>query len=103
LEVGVPVAAGHDPDMTDDERLTELESQVIQEGWEVYSSDGERIGIVREVTADRFALALDVLPGNALAVPLDEIEAADDGRIELDIPAESVGVMGWDAWSDSSS
>jgi hypothetical protein len=103
LALGAVVAGRQYPAMTDDEQLTELESQVIQEGWDVYSSDGERIGTVREVAADRFALALDVLPGNALAVPLDEIEAADDGRIELDIPAESVGVMGWDAWSDSSS
>jgi hypothetical protein len=82
--------------MSDDEGLSELEANVIQPGWEVYSSDNERVGAVRAVERDHFELELEVLGGTALAVPYDDIEAADDGRVELDVPAESVGRMGWE-------
>ncbi len=88
--------------MTDDPILDGLQSSLIQPGWEVYSSDGERVGTVDAVEADRFSLELEILGGSSLAVPFDAIEAADDGRIELDVPAEMIGQMGWKAEDPSS-
>jgi hypothetical protein len=82
--------------MTDDENLSELEAALIQPGWEVYSNDGERVGTVRSVEGHHFEMELDVLGGTTIAVPLREVEAADEGRVELDVPAEQVGLMGWE-------
>ena len=83
--------------MTDDADLTEMEASVIQPGWEVYSSDDERVGTVRTIEGDHFGMELEILGGTALAVPFDEVEAADDGRVELDVPTDMVGLMGWQA------
>jgi sporulation protein YlmC with PRC-barrel domain len=81
--------------MSDDPELEAVEAQVIQPGWEVYSSDGERVGTVGDVERGHFELALEVLPGSALEVPFDDVEAADGGRVELDVPADAIALMGW--------
>ncbi len=75
----------------------ELEASLIQPGWQVYSSDGQRIGTVTGVTADYLEVELEVLAGSMLAVPFDHVEAADEGQVELDVPAGEVGQMGWGA------
>jgi Uncharacterized protein conserved in bacteria (DUF2171) len=75
----------------------ELEASLIQQGWHVYSSDGERIGTVTGVAEDHLEVELEVLAGSMLAVPFDHVEAADDGEVELDVPAGEVGQMGWGA------
>ena len=74
----------------------EPEATVIQPGWEIYSSDGERVGTVSAVEDDHLEMELEVLGGSALAVPFDAVTAADGGRVELDVPAAQVGQMGWE-------
>ncbi|MFL5779361.1 MAG: DUF2171 domain-containing protein [Chloroflexota bacterium] len=81
--------------MTDDRELVDVERSVIQAGWQVFSSDGQRVGVVRSVEPDHFEMELEVLGGSALRVPFDAVEAADDGQVELDVPAETIGLMGW--------
>jgi hypothetical protein len=78
----------------------EPEATVIQTGWEIYSSDGERVGTVSAVEDDHLEMELEVLGGSALAIPFDAVTAADDGRVELDVPASQVGQMGWEAEPD---
>jgi hypothetical protein len=63
---------------------------VIQPGWEVYSSDGERIGRVDEVGPDHLRLELEVLAGSSVPVPLDSVADAADGRVDLDLPTDAV-------------
>ena len=75
----------------------DLEASLIQPGWQVYSSDGERIGSVTGVTEDHLEVELEVLAGSMLAVPFDHVEAADQGQVELDVPAGEVGQMDWGA------
>jgi hypothetical protein len=75
----------------------QLEASLIQPGWEIYSSDGERVGKVSAVDDDHLEMELEVLGGSALAIPFDAVVAADDGRVELDVPAADVGEMGWEA------
>lgn len=78
-----------------DANLNQIEASVIQPGWEVYSSDDERVGTVRSIESDHFELELEIFGGAALEVPFDEVEAADDGRVELVVPTDMVGLMGW--------
>jgi hypothetical protein len=79
------------------DRETEVEAELIQPGWEIYSSDGQRVGTVRTVGDDHLEMELEVLGGSALAIPFDAIVAADDGRVELEVPASEIGDMGWEA------
>jgi sporulation protein YlmC with PRC-barrel domain len=75
----------------------EPEATVIQTGWEIYSSDGERVGTVSAVEDDHLEMELEILGGSALAIPFDAVTAADSGRVELDVPASQVAQMGWEA------
>jgi sporulation protein YlmC with PRC-barrel domain len=72
--------------------MGELEAQVVQPGWEVYGNDGERVGVVDEVDPEAFTMELEILGGSAVRVPFSSIVAADDGRVEIDLPSQDVGV-----------
>jgi hypothetical protein len=69
---------------------------VVQPGWEVYSSDGERIGRVDEVGPDQLRMELELLAGSSVRIPLDAIVDAADGRVDLDLPADAVGEAAWE-------
>jgi hypothetical protein len=75
--------------------MSELEASLIQAGWEVYSNDGQRVGSVLTVESEYLEMELEVLGGSVLAVPLSAVQSADTGRVELDVPSEEIGQMGW--------
>jgi hypothetical protein len=66
---------------------------LVMPGWEVYSSDGQRVGIVDSVEGDHLTLELEVLGGSRVNVPVDSVAAAGDGRVELDVPSEDVASL----------
>ena len=74
----------------------ELGASLIQPGWEIYSSDGERVGRVRSIEADHLEMELEILGSSAVAIPFGAVTAADGGRVELDVPASEVGEMSWE-------
>jgi hypothetical protein len=67
---------------------------MVAPGWDVYDSDGERIGSVEEVTATW--LRIDGELGRDLFVPISNVEAAAGGRVSLDTPASDAASLGWD-------
>ncbi|HEU4571832.1 MAG TPA: DUF2171 domain-containing protein [Candidatus Limnocylindrales bacterium] len=67
---------------------------LIGEGWDVYDSEGERIGDVQEVTATWIRVEAET--GNDLFVPLTSVEAAAGGEVYLDSPASESSTLGWD-------
>lgn len=67
---------------------------VIAEGWDVYDSEGERIGAVAEVTPSWVRVEGEL--GNELFVPITAVEAAAGGEVSLDTPASEIGTLGWD-------
>jgi hypothetical protein len=69
---------------------------VIQPGWEVYSSDGERVGRVDEVGPDHLRMELEVLAGSSVAIPLGSVTDAADGRVDLDLPTDAVAEAAWE-------
>jgi hypothetical protein len=76
--------------------MGELELSVVQPGWEVYSSDGERVGRVDEVALDQFTLELEVVGGSSVPIPFGSVTDAADGRVDLDLPAEEIGGIAWE-------
>jgi hypothetical protein len=69
-------------------------ADMISAGWDVYDSDGERIGDVEEVTAAWLRVAGEV--GESLYVPIASVEAAAGGAVTLDTPGSEIPAMGWD-------
>jgi hypothetical protein len=68
---------------------------LIEPGWEVYGSDGERIGTVDETLGDSTD---DIFNGLAIVsglfaksryVPAEQVAEITDGRVELRIPSNA--------------
>lgn len=66
---------------------------LIAPSWDVYDSDGERIGTVDEVTGTYLQVTGEL--GAGLHVPLTAVEAAAGGEVHLDTSAAEIPAMGW--------
>lgn len=63
------------------DELDEIARIEIQEGWDVFDADGERIGEVANMHDTSFTLKPTV--GRAVDVDFTDVESADDGRVTL--------------------
>ena len=63
------------------DELDEIARIEIQEGWDVFDADGERIGEVTNMHDTSFTLKTTV--GGAVDVDFTDVESADDGRVTL--------------------
>ena len=70
------------------DELDEIARFEIQEGWDVFDADGERIGEVAEVHDTSFTLETTV--GGAIDVDFTDVESADDGRVTLVMSGEEL-------------
>ena len=88
-------AAGNAPEMADP-----VSWFLVEKGWEVVGSDGERLGSVDEVLGDSEAdifngLAVSPgLVGRVRYVPAERVRQIVEGRIELDLDRESFERLG---------
>jgi uncharacterized protein (TIGR02271 family) len=73
-------------------RATESSRQA-REGMEVVGSDGERVGLVKEVRAGD--LLVDRAMRRDLYVPLDAVREVTGERVVLTIPADEADDQGW--------
>ncbi len=60
----------------------------IQERWDVFDADGERVGEVGSVGETSFLLESSV--GTPLEISFGDIESADDGRVTLVISGDEL-------------
>jgi hypothetical protein len=63
------------------DELDEIARIEIQEGWDVFDTDGERIGEVANMHDTAFTLKTTA--GRAVDVDCTDVESADDGRVTL--------------------
>ena len=63
------------------DELDEIARIEIQEGWDVFDADGERIGEVANMHDTSFTLKTTV--GGAVDVDFTDVESVDDGRVTL--------------------
>jgi uncharacterized protein (TIGR02271 family) len=70
----------------------------IQEGWDAYGSDGEKIGSIQDVGPNYVHVTKGLILTTDLYVPHSAIEGmdADRGRVLLNVPKSQVEDMGWD-------
>jgi uncharacterized protein (TIGR02271 family) len=87
------------PRSTIEERFTMTHAfETIQEGWDAYGSDGEKIGEVQDLGPNYVHVSKGLILVTDLFIPHSAIEGvdADRGRVLLNVPKSQVEDMGWD-------
>jgi uncharacterized protein (TIGR02271 family) len=69
----------------------------IQTGWDVYGSDGEKIGSVAEVGTDHFVIEKGFIFTTDIFVPLSAVASIDDDEIDLIYTKDQVENQDWSA------
>lgn len=72
-----------------------VESEEIQIGWRVFSSDGRLVGTVLGVEPARLRVALARQPGT-LYIPLGSVGRTTHDEVYLSVPANSIDRQGWE-------
>jgi uncharacterized protein (TIGR02271 family) len=67
----------------------------IQTGWDVYGSDGEKIGSVAGVSNDHFIIEKGFIFTTDLYVPLSAVASVNDDEVELIYTKEQVENQDW--------
>ena len=68
----------------------------IQNGWDVYGSDGEKVGDVDEVGPNYVLVQKGMFFTKDLYVPTSAITDIEDDRVTLNVTKDQVESMGWD-------
>ena len=66
-----------------EDELDAIARTEIQERWDVFDADGERVGEVGAVHDTAFTL--DTAVGRSLEIDFTDVESADDGRVTLSV------------------
>jgi hypothetical protein len=73
---------------------------MIEQGWAVYSSDGEHVGRIEEITGDENADIFDGLSVDAhlfeddVYVPAEQVGPITEGRVELTLTKDEFAQLG---------
>ncbi len=67
---------------------------MVAQGWDVYDSEGDRIGAVDEVTPSWLRVEGEL--GDEIYVPISSVETAAGGEVSVDAPASEIATLGWD-------
>ncbi len=67
----------------------------VQRGWDVYCSDGKKIGDVGEVTPEYIHVKKGFLFTKDLWIPADAVDFAEQGKVYLRTPCDKVESMPW--------
>jgi len=68
----------------------------IQHGWDVYGSDGDKIGDVSDVGPNYVMVTKGFLFTKDIYIPISAITGIENDRVYLNIAKDQVDSMGWD-------
>jgi uncharacterized protein (TIGR02271 family) len=69
---------------------------IVEPGWDVYGSDGEKIGNVAEVETEYFRVEKGLIFKSDFYVPATAITDSSDGMVYINATKDRVEDMGWD-------
>ncbi len=69
---------------------------VIQEGWDVVGSSGEKLGEVAQVTNTFFVVSKGFFFPTDRYIPFSAIDAVNDGKVALNLTKDEIDARGWD-------
>jgi len=65
----------------------------LQAGWAVHDADGTPIGEIGEVGDTSFTVVMPEPAGLTVSVSFDDIESADQGRVDLSMTGEEIHAL----------
>lgn len=68
----------------------------IENGWDVYGSDGEKVGDISEVGSGYFIITKGWLFTKDIYVPTSAVSSVENNRVYLNVAKDQVENMGWD-------
>jgi len=80
----------------DQTKITPAVPAEIEQDWEVYAADGQKIGNVNEVHANFIWVQEGLLFPKDMYIPTTVIERTESGRVLLTVTVEQISTAGWD-------
>jgi len=63
--------------------MQSIDTDMVQPGWEVWSSDGERLGKVIQIEGQTLKVKKEGILGGEISVPKSTIKEVEEGRVEV--------------------
>jgi hypothetical protein len=63
--------------------MQSMDREMVQPGWEVWSSDGERLGKVTQIDAQTLKVKKEGILGGEISIPKSSIKEVEEGRVEV--------------------
>jgi hypothetical protein len=76
--------------------VVEQTAMDIEPDWEVYSSDGRKVGDINEVHANYIWVQKGMLFPQDIYIPVTAFDRTEAGRLYLRVTVEQVTAAGWD-------
>ena len=73
-----------------------MDMSSVRVGWDVYGSDGEKIGDVGDVGSNYLMLTKGFLFTKDIYIPTSAITSIDQDRVYLNVAKDQIDGMGWD-------
>lgn len=80
----------------DQPETVQLVTAEIQQDWEVFGSDGQKIGNVNEVHTNFLWVQEGLLFPTDMYIPITAVARTESGRVELNVTTAAVSTAGWD-------
>jgi hypothetical protein len=65
--------------------MQNVDREMVQPGWEVWTSDGELLGKVTQIDGPMLKVKKGGLVGGEVAVPRASIREVEEGRVEVEL------------------
>jgi hypothetical protein len=66
--------------------MQKIDADMIQPGWEVWSSKGDMVGRVVRIEGPTMAVKKEGLLGGEVLVPRDAVRSVEERRVEVELP-----------------
>jgi len=70
--------------------------QAIQNGWDVFDANGDKVGDIASVDADYLTVSKGFIFTSERYIPISAVERVADGRVFLNVTKDTIDSRGWD-------
>src|ERR671922_12426 len=79
-----------------EKRMMQMDPSQIEHGWDVFGSDGEKVGDVSEVREEYLVVSKGFLFPHEHYVPFSAITGIKHDRVYLNVSKDQIEAQGWD-------
>src|SRR5215207_6304692 len=79
-----------------EKRTMQMDPSQIEHGWDVYGSDGEKVGDVAEVHQDYIVVSKGLLFPHEHYIPFSAITGIEHDRVYLNCSKDQIEDQGWE-------